>query len=113
VGRKKLGDTLDVESLVEDYLRDCMCLGDLPTVKDFAWRVGLTPVTLYRRYLEATGNVLSEVLRERHSEHLRRLKARRLCFESVAELTGYSCGRAVRRRLRVLEERARCGAPSS
>lgn len=102
VGRAKLGDTIDVETLVEGYLRECMHLGELPTVKGLAGRVGLTPVTLYRRYLEATGLALSEVLRARHSRHLHELTTRSHCLERLAEMSGYSCARAVRRRLKAI-----------
>jgi AraC-like DNA-binding protein len=110
VGRPKIGDTLDVEALVEAYLRDCMHLGELPTVKVLAGRIGVSPVTLYRRYLEATGKVISEVLRERHSHHLRRLTSRSHCLEQLAALSGYSCARSVRRRLKSIDEASKCAA---
>jgi AraC-like DNA-binding protein len=107
VGRPKIGDTLDVETLVEAYLRDCMHLGELPSVKVLAGRIGMSPITLYRRYLEATGRLISEVLRERHSHHLRRLTSRSHCLEQLAAMSGYSCARAVRRRLKSIDEESK------
>ena len=102
MGRRRIGDTLDIEALVEDYLRGCMTGGGAPLVKELAAQLGLTPVTLYRRYLEATGEVLSDVFRHRHGEHLRKIASRSHCLEQLAEASGYSCGRSVRRRLKAI-----------
>ena len=107
MGRKRIGDTLDIELLVEDYLRTCMLGGESPLVKQLAARVGMTPVTLSRRYREATGLHLSDVLRQQHAEHLRRVAERTHCLEHVAEVGGYSCGRSVRRRLKAIGVRVR------
>jgi len=110
MGRKRIGDGLDIETLVEEYIRTCICGGEPPLVKHLAATLGLTPVTLYRRYLEATGRGLSDVLRERHGEHLRQIASIAHCLEHVAEAGGYSCGRSVRRRLKAIGARVGVGA---
>jgi len=102
MGRKKLGEGLNLVAIVDEYLRNCMSSGALPTVADLAEELRLSRGTLSRRYAEATGLALAGVLRGYHARHLRDLARRNHCLERVAELSGYSCARSVRRRLRAI-----------
>lgn len=69
---------------MEESLRECIVGGLAPLAKRLAARLGLTSVTPYRRYREATGRRLSMVFRKRHNGHLRMVAAHSHCLEHVA-----------------------------
>lgn len=111
MGRRRIGGTLDIELLVEDYVCACVLEGEPPLVKRLATGVGLTAVTLSRRYLEATGRTLALDLRRMHGEYLHDIAETTRCLERVAERGGYSCGRSVRRRLKAIGAALQRGEP--
>ena len=103
MGRRRVGHVVNIERIVDEFSQQCRKGGRAPLVKHLAIQLRLTPVTLSRRYFEATGEHLSSVLRDRHDKHLREMATRAKCLETLAEATGFSCARSVRRRLRAIQ----------